>query len=156
METKYCCPTLEAFHEAEGFRPPPGAVEVPLQHVAGVTLERLAREVLHVAEHPGDGSVVTAPRDDVEGVGIGHGQHVRLLDPAVALDRRAVEGHALLEGALELRRRDGEALERAEDVGEPEPDEPDPALLDGAHHVVELAFHQTVSREDGPSLGRCA
>ncbi len=32
-------------------------------------------------------------------------------------------------------------LELAEDVGEPEPDEPDPALLDRPQHVVLLAFH---------------
>ena len=45
--------------------------------------------------------------------GVGHGEHVGFLDPAVALDRRAVEGHALLERALELGRGDREALERA-------------------------------------------
>ncbi len=39
---------------------------------------------------------------------------------------RAVELHALGEGALELGGADGEALELAEDVGEPQPDEPDP------------------------------
>ena len=37
--------------------------------------------------------------------------------------------------------RDGEALELAEHVGEPEPDEAHPALLDRAQHVVLLAFH---------------
>ena len=118
-----------------------GAVQVALQHVARVALERLAREVLDVAEHPGDRGVVAAPRHDVEGVRVGHREHVGLLDPAVALDGRAVEGHALLERALELGGRDGEALERAEDVGEPEPDEPDAAFLDGAHDVVELLLH---------------
>ena len=49
--------------------------------------------------------------------------------------------HALLEGVLELGRGDGERLELAEHVGEPEPDQPDPALLDRAQHVVLLAFH---------------
>ena len=54
---------------------------------------------------------------------------------------RAVERHALLEGVLQLGRGDGEALELAEHVGEPEPDEPDAPLLDRAQHVVLLAFH---------------
>ena len=72
--------------------------------------------------------------------GVGAGEHVALLHPAVAVDRRAVELHALLEGVLELRRRDGERLELAEHVAEPEPDQPDPALLDRAQHVVLLAL----------------
>jgi hypothetical protein len=130
---------LGAGVEAEALLP--GAVEVALQHEARVTLERVAREVLHVAEHARRGRVLAAPRHDVEGVGVGHREHVRLLDPAVALDGRAVEAHALLERPLELRRRDREALERAQHVGEPEADEPHPPFLDGAHHVVELAFH---------------
>jgi hypothetical protein len=53
-----------------------GTVEVAAQHVAGVALERLARQVLDVAEHPGDRGVVAPPRQDLEGVGIGHGEHV--------------------------------------------------------------------------------
>ena len=73
--------------------------------------------------------------------GVGPGEHVALLHAAEAVDRRAVELHALVEGVLELGRRDGEGLELAEHVGEPEPDEPDPAFLDGAQHVVLLAFH---------------
>ena len=41
-------------------------------------------------------------------------EDVALLDAAEPVDGRAVEPHALLEGVLELGRRDGEALQRAE------------------------------------------
>ena len=74
--------------------------------------------------------------------GSGMREHVGLLDPAVALDRRAVEGHALLEGVLELGRGDREALQLAEDVGEPEAHEAHAAFLDGPQHVVELLLHR--------------
>jgi hypothetical protein len=43
--------------------------------------------------------------------------------------------------AFELGRGDGEALEGAEDVGEPEAHEAHAALLDGAQDVVELLLH---------------
>ena len=134
----------------------PRAVQVALQHVARVALERLLRQVLDVAEHPGDRRVVAAPRHDLERVRVREREHVGLLDAAVALDGRAVEGHALLERGLELGGRDGEALERAEDVGEPEAHEADPPLLDGPQDVVELLLHsdsvRTVFRhpEAGP------
>ena len=80
------------------------ALEVALQHVARVALERLAREPLDVAEDPRDRRVVVAPRDDLERVRVGDREHVGLLHAAVALDGRAVEGHPLLEGGLELGR----------------------------------------------------
>src|SRR5262249_32196231 len=61
----------------------------------------------------------------------------------VALDRRSVEGHALLERAFELGRRDREALELAEHVGEPETYEAHAALFDGTQDVVERSLHAT-------------
>ena len=67
---------------------------------------------------------------------IGHGDHVRLLDAGEAVDRRAVEAHALLERALELAVGHGEALQNAEHVGEPEADELDVALLDRLEDVL--------------------
>ena len=87
------------------------------------------------------GACGSAHGQQLEGVGVGHGEHVALLDPGEAVDRRAVEGHALLEGVLQLGRGDGEALQLTEDVGEPQPDEADAALLDRSEHVVLLAFH---------------
>ena len=101
------------------------------------------------------GASLAAPREDLEGVGIRHGEHVGLLDAAEALDGRAVEGHALLEGVLELGRGDGEALELAEHVGEPEPDEAHAALLDGPEDVVELVLHpESLAGPGGLAGGR--
>jgi hypothetical protein len=117
------------------------SAEVPLQHIARVAFEGFLRQVFDVAEHARDGGVLAAPRDDLERVGIGDREHVGFLDARVALDRRPVEGHAFLERGFELRRRDGEALERAEHVGEPEPHEANAALLHGAQDVVELLLH---------------
>ncbi len=118
-----------------------GPLEVALEHVARIALERLFREVLDVAEHAGDGGVLPTPGDDLEGARVGHGEHVGFLHPAVALDGRSVERHALLEGGLELGGGDREALERAEDIGEPEADEAHAPLLDGSQDVVELLLH---------------
>ena len=119
----------------------PGALEVALQHVAGVAVERVARKDLYVAEHPRDGRVGVTTGQQLEGVRVGLGQHVGFLDPAVALDGRAVEGHALLEGDLELGRRDLDRLQEPEHIGEPEADETHAALLDGAQDVLQLALH---------------
>jgi len=115
-----------------------GFVEVATQHLARVATERRAVEIVDVAEHTGFGSVTVGPRQHDEGVGIGDGQHVAFLDPREAVDRRAVEAHAVLEGVLQFGRTDGEALEVAQDVGEPQTDQPNATFLDGAEHVVTL------------------
>ena len=78
---------------------------------------------------------------DLERLRIGPGEHVALLHAAEAVDGRAVEGHALLEGVLQFGRRDVERLGDAKDVGEPQLNEPDASLLDGAKDVVLLALH---------------
>ncbi len=62
-------------------------------------------------------------------------------DPGEALDRRAVEADALLEGALEFGGRDRDRLEVAEHVGEPQPDESDVPFLQRAQHEFLLAVH---------------
>ena len=79
-----------------------------------------------------------AERQQLERVRIRHGEDVGLLDPGEALDRGAVERHPVGEGVLQLGRGDGEALEVAEDVGEPQAHESHAALLDAAHDVVAL------------------
>ena len=89
---------------------------------------------------------LAAPRQDLEGRRVRLGEHVGLVDPGEALDRRAVEADALGEGALELGRRDGHRLEGAEHVGEPQPDEPDVALLERAEHELLLLVHARPSR----------
>ena len=73
------------------------------------------------------------------------GDHVGLVDPGEALDRRAVEAHALREGGLELGRGDRDRLQEAEHVGEPHPDEPDVALFDRPQHELGLLVHPAQS-----------
>ena len=84
--------------------------------------------------------------------GVGAGEHVALLHPGEAVDRRAVERHALLEGVLQLGRADGEALQLAEHVGEPQPHEAHAALLDRAQDVVLLSFHRSPVSQSGRSV----
>ena len=108
-----------------------GPFERPLQDPARVALVRFAAGHLDVAEHPRHRVLVLRPPGDQgEGRGIGHGDHVRLLDRVEAGDRGAVEAHAALEGVLELGGVDREALQLAEHIGEPESDEADVGLLD--------------------------
>ena len=49
-----------------------------------------------------------------------------------------------LERVVELGRADREALEVAEHVGEPQPDQPHAAFFDGAQHVVTLLVEHVV------------
>ena len=81
-----------------------------------------------------------APRQHLEGVGVGHGQHVALERSPEPVDRGAIERHPVLERVLQLGRADREALQAAEHVGEPQPDQPHPAFLDGVQDVVTLLF----------------
>ena len=132
-----------------------GALEVSLEDVARIAFERLAVETVHVAEHARDGRVLAAPRHDLERARVGPGEHVGFLDARVPLDRGAVEGHALFERAFELGRRDGEALELAEHVGEPEAHEAHASFFDGSEHVVEWPFHPTsVAARSAPTAAR--
>ena len=104
-----------------------------------------------VAEHPGALAADPAlEREHLERGRVRHRDHVGLVDPGEALDRRAVEPDALLEGRLQLGRRHRDALERAQHVGEPQPDEPDVPLLQRPEHELLLTVH------DSPlALGRC-
>ena len=108
------------------------ALERSAQDVARVALVGRALGREDVAEHPRDALLVRAPREHREGRGVGHGDHVGLLDGVEAGDRGAVEAHPALEGVVELGRVDRERLELAEDVGEPEADEADVVLVDDA------------------------
>jgi len=113
--------------EAHVFGPFEGALHDP----ARVTLVGVAARHLDVAEHAGDGVLpFRPPGDQSEGRGIGHRDHVRLLDRVEAGDRGAVEAHAPVEGILELGSVDREALQLPEHVGEPETDEADVVFLD--------------------------
>ena len=106
---------------------------------------------------------LASPRQDLERGRIRAREHVSFVDAGEALDRRSVEADALGERALELGRRDGDRLQHAEDVGEPQPNESDVALLDGAEHELDLLVHssslargrvgQVTAPRGGPVLG---
>src|SRR5690606_2357598 len=93
------------------------------------------------AEHAGCTLAVAAPRKDLEGRRVGLGDHVRLVYAGEALDRRAVEADALRKRILKLGGRDGDRLEDAQHVREPQTDEADVALLDAAKHILLLLVH---------------
>ena len=118
-----------------------GLGERPLQHVPRVGHARGAVGEREVAEHPGRSGALAAPRQHLEGARVGLGEHVGLVDAGEALDDRAVEADPLGEGPLELGRCDGDGLQGAEHVGEPEPDETDVALFDGAEDELLLTVH---------------
>src|SRR5690606_9372587 len=115
-------------------------VEVALQDPAGVAPERLPVRRVDVAEHAGD-LLVLPPGKHGEGRRVGPGEHVGFLHPGVTVAGRPVEGHALIERHLELRRADRDRLQEALDVGEPEADDPDNSLLVGAEDVAGLFGH---------------
>ena len=119
-------------------------VERALEHVAGVGVRRAAVGHEDVAEHPPGARALPAPRQHLEGARVGLGEHVGLVDPGEALDRRTVEPDALGEGTLELCRGDRHRLEHAEHVGEPQPDEPDVTLFDRAQHELRLLVHADI------------
>ena len=109
-------------------------VEREPEHVPRVALVRHAVGLDDVADHAADLRLALARRHDPERRRIGDRDHVRLLDRVEAGDRRAVEAHAVVERALDLRRRDREALQMPFDVGEPEEDVLDALLLDLLEH----------------------
>src|SRR5207237_9972687 len=99
-------------------------------------LVRLAAGLEDVAEDPSDlVGLPGPPGEDAEGGGVGHGDHVRLLDAVEAGDRGAVEAHPVLERVGQLVAADGERLQLAQDVREPEADEFDVLRLDPLEDV---------------------
>ena len=114
-----------------------GAGQGPAHHAARVALVGLAAGLEDVAEQPADlVALAGPPRQDPERGGVGHGDHVRLLDAVEAGDRGPVEAHAVLEGARQLVPADREGLQLPEDVREPEADELDVLLLNPLEDVL--------------------
>ena len=118
-----------------------GLLQRALQHIARVGVGRGSVRHRDVAEHPGGGRALVAPRQHLERRRVGVRDHVRLVDPGESLDGRAVEAHPLGERSLELGRRDRDRLEEAEHVGEPHPDEPYVALFDRPQDELGLLIH---------------
>jgi hypothetical protein len=113
----------------------------PTQDMSGIGVRRRAVRHEDVAEHPRRPRRFAAPWQHLERRGVGAREHVRLVHSGEALDRGAVEADALRESALELGRGNRHRLEKAEDVGEPQPDEADVPLLDRPQDELLLPLH---------------
>ena len=94
-----------------------------------------------VAEHPGHAGILPAPGQQLERRRVRPGDHVRLVNPGKALDRGAVETDPVGERAFQFGGGHRYRLQRAEHVGEPEPDEPDVPLLQRAQYEFFLPVH---------------
>src|SRR5918992_4253106 len=118
-------------------------VETAAQDIAWIAPERTTIGRVDVAEDTGDAPVgmVFSARHDLERACVGTGEHVGFLNAGESLDRGAVEADSLVERLLELLGCDREALEKTEDVGEPEPHQPDAPFLARTQHVLLLPFH---------------
>ncbi len=122
---------LELRADVEGEAEIRSTLEHALEHIARISGIRRAVRAFDVAEHRRHERALIAPRQDLQGRGIGHRDHVGLLDACEALDRRSVEAHAFVHRGLEFVGRDHERLQEAENVGEPQVDELDLILADG-------------------------
>jgi hypothetical protein len=79
-----------------------GPLQCAPQDVARIALVGRALGRQHVAEQAPDALLLRPPGEDREGRGVGHGEHVGLLDGIEAGDRGAVETHAVLERVVKL------------------------------------------------------
>ena len=123
-----------------------GLVEHALEHAAGVGGADLAVGGEHVTEHAGGVVFLATPGQDLEGGGVRLQQHVGFVDAGEALNRGAVKAQALIEGTLYFSRCERNGFEGADHVGEPEADEADVALFDGAQYEFLLTVHELPSR----------
>ena len=123
-----------------------GLVEHALEHAAGVGGADLAVGGKHVTEHAGGVVFLAAPGQDLEGGGVRLQQHVGFVDAGETLNRGAVKAQALIEGAFYFSRCERHGFEGADHIGEPETDEADVALFDGAQYEFLLAVHELPSR----------
>src|SRR4029450_1065620 len=112
------------------------ALERTAQHVARVAFVRLPVGRADVTDHAADLRLTLLPRHQPVRARIGDRDHVRLLDRVEPGDRRAVESHPVVKGALDLARGHRERLEVSLEVGEPEEQELDPVVLDLLESVL--------------------
>ncbi len=120
------------------------ASQAPLEDEPRVGEGRRTVRQQNVREQPPGSPRLAAPGQHLEGRRVGADDHVRLRHAGEAFDRRAVEADPLRERALQFRRCHGHRLQPAKDVREPQSDEPDVALLDGAEHVLGLLVHASI------------
>ena len=135
-----CEEALDLRRDVEGVAVLGRTVQHALEHEPRVAIECGTVRPADVAEHARHARVLGTPGQHLERAGVRHHDHVRLVLPREALDRRAVEGDPVGERVLELLDGDRDGLEEAEDVREPEADE---------LHIVVAARLQHVVRLDG-------
>ena len=116
-----------------------GSTELALQHLPGIAGEGGAIRRQDVAEHPGL-ERLRPPGQDLERLGVGLEEHVRLLHPGEAVDGRPVEPHPFQEGLGQFGRGKGQRLEHAQHIDEPEADEMDAAFFDRAQDEGDPRF----------------
>ncbi len=106
------------------------ALERLTQHMAAVTLERAAVRILDVAVEADDAALRRAPRQNGQRGRIGEEQQIAVVHVQKAAQRGGVEVDAVLKGAHQLGRHDGDILLVAQNIAEGETDELDVVLLD--------------------------
>ena len=116
--------------------------ERALEHVTGVAERWRAFGREHIAEHACRALGAAAPRQNLEGRGIGLGDHVVLRHARQSFHRRTIEAQSFFEGRFEFRRCDSDGLQLSEHIGEPQTDEVDVSLLHGAHDELLLFIHK--------------
>ena len=121
-------------------------VEHALEHAAGIRCADFAVGGEHITEHAGGVVFLAAPGQNLEGGGVRLQQHVGFVDAGETLNRGTIEAQALVEGAFYLGGRERNGFEGADHVGEPETNEADVALFDGAQYEFLLTVHELPSR----------
>ena len=116
-----------------------GSAELALQYLPGIAGEGRALRRQDVAEDPGL-ERLRPPWQDLECLGIGLEQHVGFLHSGEAVDGGPVEPHPFQEGLGQFGRRKGQRLEHAQDIDEPQADEMDAPLFDGAQDEGDPCF----------------
>ena len=94
--------------------------------------QRLAVRGAQIAEHAGDGVLGGSPWEDLPSCGVRKGYGVGFVAAGEAVDDGTVEACAGVQHMLEFVDGDRETLDRSEDVGEPQSDEPNVLLVGGA------------------------
>ena len=114
------------------------------KHVARVGSCRLAIRSGDVAEHTRGRVDLAAPRKNLEGRRVWHGQHVRFVGTCQSLDGRAIEAEAFCKGAFNFGRRDSYRLESSRHIGEPKANEFDASFFNSAKDEFCLLVHQKI------------
>jgi truncated hemoglobin YjbI len=124
------------------------ARHLPFDHIPRIALERRAVGTVHVADHAPHARRRLPPWKDLKRGEVRGQQHVGLLDPHEAFDARPVEHDVALQRLPELRRRNLDVLDDAQNIRE---------LQAQKSHLVRLCQLEDVggggARQDGRNEG---